>query len=74
MTIVKSVLSSIPIYNMSFLPLPKKVASQFRSLLCNFIWGGDEGTRKMAWISWEGLCNHREEGGGGTLFPSTKPS
>lgn len=49
-TIIKSILSALPIYGMSVLHLPKKVSTTLRSLYSNFLWGGSFGTRKTAWI------------------------
>lgn len=37
-TIVKSVLSAIPLYYMSFIPIPKQVVNQIKSLQCRFLW------------------------------------
>lgn len=47
-TIVKSILTSIPLYLWSFLQLPKSVEKQLRSLQCNLLWGGNEITKKVA--------------------------
>lgn len=55
-TLLKAVLSSIPIYNLSFLPLPKLVGNHLRKLLCNFLWGGDGVLKKVAWVKWEDVC------------------
>ncbi|GKV00423.1 hypothetical protein SLEP1_g13109 [Rubroshorea leprosula] len=29
----------------------------------NFLWGGVEGGRKIAWVSWDRVCNTKKEGG-----------
>lgn len=62
-TIVNSILSAMPLYNMSFLPMPKMVAKQIQSLQCNFLWGGNGESKKMAWIKWDDLCKNKKEGG-----------
>lgn len=51
-TVIKSILSALPIYGLSILPMPKKVSQQIQGLLCNFLWGGDENGRKVPWIKW----------------------
>lgn len=62
-TLVQSSLSSIPLYWMSFLPLPKTVEHKLRSLQCTFLWGGDENIKKIAWLRWEEVCRSKSEGG-----------
>lgn len=62
-TLVKSVLTSLPLYLLSFLHLPKKVEKQFRSLQRNFLWGGNNMERKVAWVKWEDVCKDRKDGG-----------
>lgn len=38
-TLIQSTLSAIPLYWLSFLPLPKSVENKIRSLQCTFLWG-----------------------------------
>ncbi|XP_057780066.1 uncharacterized protein LOC130998670 [Salvia miltiorrhiza] len=62
-TLLRSVLFSIPIYQLSFSKIPKKVLSEIRSLMCKFLWvGGVEG-KKICWVKWEELCREHREGG-----------
>lgn len=28
-----------------------------------FLWGGDDENKKMAWVSWDSICNTKEKGG-----------
>lgn len=51
LTVIKSVLSAIPLYNLSFLRLPKSVEKCLTFLFCRFLWEGSEGERKLAWVS-----------------------
>lgn len=62
-TVIKSILSTIPIYNMSFLPLPKLVEKRIKSIQHNFLWGGDEETKKVAWVKWDDICCSVKNGG-----------
>lgn len=39
-TLIKSVLTALPIYNLAFSRLPKTVEKMIKSLFCNFLWGG----------------------------------
>lgn len=62
-TIVNSILTTMPLYCMSIFPLPKKVATQLKTLQCNFLWGGNVDLRKMAWVKWNDLCKPKKDGG-----------
>lgn len=62
-TLVNSVLSVVPLYNLSFMPIPVMVAKEITSLQCKFSWGGDGDSKKTAWIKWKDLCKHKKEGG-----------
>jgi len=58
--LIKSVLSSIPLFFMSLFRLPSGVADKLVRIQRNFLWGwGSEG-RKIAWPSWEKVCKPRE--------------
>lgn len=61
LTLVKSVLSSILVYNLSFLRLPKLVEKKIKSIQCQFLWGGKEGEKKIAWIGWDIICKPVKE-------------
>lgn len=62
-TLIQSSLSSIPLYWLSLLPLPKSVEKEMRSIMCNFLWGGSEDIRKTAWLRWDEICKSKMEGG-----------
>lgn len=62
-TIIKSILTSIPLYFLSFLKLPKQVEKQIRTLQSNLLWGGSETIKRVAWVKWEVLCKSMKEGG-----------
>lgn len=42
---------------------PKKVLKILTQLQRNFLWGGNEERRKIAWVSWEVVCKPKEKGG-----------
>ncbi|GJW82331.1 hypothetical protein Tco_0146306 [Tanacetum coccineum] len=52
LTLLKSVLGSTPIYNMSIFKVPKSVLNYMESLRRNFLNGFQEGDRKIAWVKW----------------------
>ncbi|GAU10361.1 hypothetical protein TSUD_422740, partial [Trifolium subterraneum] len=61
--LLKSVLSSIPVYFLSFFKAPAGIISSLDSIFCKFFWGGSEDSRKLSWIKWETVCSRRECGG-----------
>ncbi|GJR04269.1 RNA-directed DNA polymerase, eukaryota, reverse transcriptase zinc-binding domain protein [Tanacetum coccineum] len=52
LTLIKSVLSSIPLYQMSIFKVPTKVLNTLESIRRNFFNGIEWKDRKMSWISW----------------------
>jgi exonuclease III len=61
--LLKSVLSSIPVYFLSFFKAPSGIISILESLFNAFFWGGCEDFRKITWIKWETVCLRKENGG-----------
>lgn len=62
-TVVKSILTSIPLYTLSHLRLPKRMEKKFQSLQGQFLWGGKAGESKIAWVGWDQICKPTKEGG-----------
>ena len=62
-TLIKSVLTSLPIYFLSFFRIPKKVTEKLVSIQRRFLWGGDIDQNKIAWIKWEIVCLPKDKGG-----------
>lgn len=62
-TLVQSVLSSIPIYTLSFHLLPKKTILELIRIQRAFLWGGNVSNSKIAWVSWSEICKSECEGG-----------
>ncbi|GJV32268.1 RNA-directed DNA polymerase, eukaryota [Tanacetum coccineum] len=63
LTLLKSVLGSTPIYNMSLYKVPKYVLNSMESLRRNFFNGIREGERKIAWIKWTKVLASKRNGG-----------
>ncbi|XP_058734070.1 uncharacterized protein LOC131605773 [Vicia villosa] len=56
-TLLKSILSSLSIFTMSFYKMPKSVAKEVGRIQNNFLWGGGLGERrKIHWVSWKNVC------------------
>nr|KYP37880.1 Putative ribonuclease H protein At1g65750 family [Cajanus cajan] len=62
--LINSVLTSLPLYYLSFYKIPKGVSSEISRLQRQFLWGSNQGTKKMAWIKWEKVIVSKEKGGG----------
>ncbi|CAJ2667239.1 unnamed protein product [Trifolium pratense] len=63
LVLIKSVLTSLPVYALSFFKAPSGIISSIESLLINFFWGGCEDFRKTAWVNWKTICLRKEYGG-----------
>ena len=63
MTLIQSVLTSIPIYYFSFFRVPQTVINKLIKIQRRFLWGGGHDSKKIAWISWEIVCLPKDKGG-----------
>nr|GEX29029.1 hypothetical protein [Tanacetum cinerariifolium] len=52
LSLLKSVLTSIPLYHMSIFKVPIGVLNHLESIRRNFFYGVDGSDRKLAWIGW----------------------
>nr|GEY13512.1 RNA-directed DNA polymerase, eukaryota [Tanacetum cinerariifolium] len=52
LTLLKSVLGAVPIYNMSLYKAPKCVLHELERLRNNFFKGGDSQDSKITWVTW----------------------
>jgi hypothetical protein len=52
-TLINSVLSSLPLYFFSFFKAPRCVINQLVKIQRNFLWGGGGENRKICWIKWD---------------------
>ncbi|KAL4556996.1 hypothetical protein LXL04_035166 [Taraxacum kok-saghyz] len=63
LTLLKSVLGSVPIYNMSVFKVPMGVLKLLEKMRSRFFRGVDEAGKKMTWTSWDTVCASKEKGG-----------
>jgi len=56
------VLTSLPVYFLSFFKAPACIISSIESIFNFFFWGWEE-NRKIAWINWESICTPKDVGG-----------
>ena len=65
--LIKSVFSSIPLFFMSLFKLPSLVVDKLVRIQRNFLWGWGSNGRKIAWASWDKVCEPRDFGGLGII-------
>ena len=61
--LLKSTLSSLPMYFLSLFTIPKAVAARLESIQRNFLWRSFEGSFKYPVVAWEKVCLPIEMGG-----------
>ena len=62
-TLIKHVLSAIPIHLLSAAVMPKTVFRSIEQACANFLWGASDLGPRYHWIGWSKLCFPTEEGG-----------
>ncbi|XP_020267043.1 uncharacterized protein LOC109842598 [Asparagus officinalis] len=68
LTLLNSVLSSIPLYYMSFFKLPKWVINAVDKIRRKFLWNGSHSFSRAKFIvNWGTVCKSKEEGGLGVI-------
>lgn len=61
--LLKSVLTTMPLFYLSFYRLPKAVAHTISGLMWKFLWDGSKEESKICWMSWAQVCRPKECGG-----------
>ncbi|WVZ96849.1 LOW QUALITY PROTEIN: hypothetical protein U9M48_042432 [Paspalum notatum var. saurae] len=72
LTLINSVLSSLPMYMMSFFSIPKGVLKKLDYFRSRFFWQGDKNKKKYGLARWTILCQPKDQGGLGILDLNTK--
>ncbi|KAJ9702452.1 hypothetical protein PVL29_004269 [Vitis rotundifolia] len=62
-TLIKSTLASMPIYQMSIFRMPKIVARRLEKVQRDFLWGGGNMEGKIHLVNWEVVCTDKDKGG-----------
>ncbi|KAL2475613.1 Uncharacterized protein Adt_36349 [Abeliophyllum distichum] len=62
-TLIRSVLSSLPLYLLQILKPPKAVLKKLESIFARFLWDSKDHTHRLHWKRWKELCLSTEEGG-----------
>ena len=63
LTLLKSVLGSMPIYHMSLFKVPMKVLHKMEAIRCHFFNGIDHNSKKSIWVKWSKVLASKEKGG-----------
>ncbi|GJW34611.1 RNA-directed DNA polymerase, eukaryota, reverse transcriptase zinc-binding domain protein [Tanacetum coccineum] len=57
LTLVKSVMGSLPLYYFSIFRAPSKILSLLESIRGRFFWGGSAEDQKISWVVWKQIMN-----------------
>ena len=62
-TLIRSSLSSLPIYHLSLFRAPQKVCARLERIQRQFLWGGSDLDKKVSLVSWATVCTEKIKGG-----------
>ncbi|XP_028099608.1 uncharacterized protein LOC114299137 [Camellia sinensis] len=62
LTLVKAVLSSIPVYYLSLFKLPEGIAKELDKIQASFLWGGPDLKRKIHLVKWSEITKSIKQG------------
>jgi hypothetical protein len=65
LVLINSVLSSLPLYMLSFFEIPRKVLEKIDFLRSRFYWQSEDEKKKYRLAKWSVLCQPKEVGGSG---------
>lgn len=63
LTLIKAILSSLPLYYLSLFKAPVKVINKLEGIRRRFQWGGSLNERKNHWVAWDVVINPKDYGG-----------
>ena len=62
-TLIRSTLSSLPIYYLSLFRMPQKVCARLERIQRQFLWGGTANVKKISLVKWATVCTDKRKGG-----------
>ncbi|GJY40252.1 RNA-directed DNA polymerase, eukaryota, reverse transcriptase zinc-binding domain protein [Tanacetum coccineum] len=62
-TLIKSILGSLPIYYLSLFKAPLKIINLLESIRSIFFWGFKDSQRRISWVKWKSILLDKELGG-----------
>nr|KAJ0204712.1 hypothetical protein LSAT_V11C500243130 [Lactuca sativa] len=63
LTLIKSILNSLPTYYLSLFKAPECIIAELEKLCRRFLWGGDDTKSKIHWIAWANVVVDKSKGG-----------
>ena len=63
--LIKAMAQAIPTYTMSCFKLSDSLCDELMRMIRNFWWGQKKEEKKIAWLSWEKICEPKCDGGMG---------
>lgn len=69
-TLVRSILQSVPLHIMQTSLLPNKALQELDKISRDFLWNSSEEKRRLHLISWDALCSLKDKGGLGIHLAS----
>ena len=67
LTLINSVLTSLPMFMFSFFEVPKEVLKKIETFRSRFFWQNEEQKKKYRLTKWNVLCTPKDQGGMGIL-------
>ena len=61
-TLLKSIISNLPMYFLSLFPIPEDAALHIKRLQCDFLWRGLGEESKFHLVNWDSVCHIRMVG------------
>ena len=61
-TLLRSTLSSLPIYYMSLFRLPRRINVRLERIQRDFLWGGRSLDKKLHLVKWDTVCSDKKAG------------
>ena len=62
-TLIRSTLSSLPIYHLSLFRMSQKVCIRLKRIQRQFLWGGSTLDKKIPLVRWATVCSEKSKGG-----------
>ena len=60
-TLIRSTLSSLPIYYLSLFRMPQKVCARLERIQRQFLWGGSAPEKKISLVRWATVCSEKRK-------------